>query len=216
MNRFTRIASAVAVSALAGACSQIDRSRTVDNPDVSAVTLAQQVCSTCHGVTGNSVSPAFPKLAGQQRDYLVAQLAEFKSHSRADPAGAKYMWGFTRLSPAQAQGLADYFSRQTPTAGPAGDPVLVAEGRRIFNEGLPERNVPMCSTCHGTRGEGNGQFPRLAGQHADYVAKQLLVFQRTDLRPLGAAMKQVTHELSERQIRALAAFLQSFSPPIGG
>ncbi len=173
--------------------------------------MAQQVCASCHGVTGDSVSPAFPKLAGQQRDYLVAQLAEFKSHNRSNPAGAQYMWGFSNLSPGQVQGLAEYFSSQTPTIGPAGNAALEAEGRRIFTGGIPDKGVTMCSVCHGTKGEGNAQFPRLAGQHADYVAKQLVIFQRTDQRPLGAAMKQVTHELSDHQIQALAVFLQSFS-----
>ena len=206
-----RFASVVGLVALVAACSQIDRSRAVGNTDVAAITLAQQVCSSCHGVTGNSVSPAFPKLAGQQREYLVAQLAEFKSHSRSNPAGTQYMWGFSNLSPGQVQGLADYFSSQAPTLGPAGNAALEAEGRRIFIDGIPDKGVAMCSACHGPKGEGNAAFPRLAGQHADYVAKQLVIFQRTDQRPLGAAMKQITHELSDHQIQALAVFLQSFS-----
>ncbi len=209
--RFAAMVRLVGLSALVAGCSQIDRSRAVGNPEVSAITMAQQVCSACHGVTGNSVSPAFPKLAGQQREYLVAQLVEFKSHNRSNPAGAQYMWGFTQLTPSQVQGLADYFSSQTPTIGSPGNASLVAEGRRIFSEGIPDKGVTMCSACHGSRGEGNAQFPRLAGQHADYVAKQLVIFQRTDQRPLGAAMKQVTHELSDHQIQALAVFLQSFS-----
>lgn len=213
MTSAARFIAMVALSALVTACSQIDRSRAVGNPDISATTLAQQVCSTCHGVTGNSVSPAFPKLAGQQREYLVAQLAEFRSHNRSGPAGAQYMWGFTNLTAGQVQGLADYFSGQTPTFGSAGDASLVAEGRRIFSEGIPGKGVTMCSACHGSEGEGSAQFPRLAGQHADYVAKQLVIFQRTDQRPLGAVMKQVTHQLSDHQIHALAVFLQSFSGP---
>lgn len=211
MKRAVRSVAMVALIALVAACSQIDRSRAVGNPDVSASTMAQQVCATCHGATGNSVSPAFPKLAGQQRDYLVGQLAEFKSHNRSNPVGAQYMWGFSNLSPGQVQGLADYFSAQTPTLGPAGNASLEAEGRRIFTEGIPGHGVTMCAACHGSKGEGNAQFPRLAGQHADYIAKQLVIFQRTDQRPLGAAMKQVTHELSDHQIHALAVFLQSFS-----
>jgi cytochrome c553 len=195
-----------------GACAQPERSRAVGNPDVSPVVMAQQVCSLCHGLTGNSVSPTFPKLAGQQRDYLVAQLAEFKGHSRTDPAGVQSMWGVAQLTPVQAQGLADYFSAQTATFGPAGDAALTVEGGRIFAQGIPEQNVPMCSACHGAQGLGNGEFPRLAGQHADYIAKQLRVFQRTDQRPRGAAMKAVTHDLTDRQIQALATFLQAFNP----
>ena len=212
MKRAVRSAAMIVLVALVAACSQIERSRAAGNPDVSAVTMAQQVCSSCHGVTGSSVSPAFPKLAGQQRPYLVAQLAEFKSHNRSTPTGAQYMWGFSRLSPDQVQGLADYFSGQTPTFGPAGNPSLEAEGRRIFTEGIPDNKATMCSACHGMRGEGSAEAPRLAGQHADYVTKQLVIFQRTDQRPLGVAMKQVTHELSDHQIQALAVFLQSFSP----
>lgn len=206
-----RIASIIGIFAVV-ACSDIERSRAVGNPNVSAVTMAQQVCATCHGATGNSVSPAFPKLAGQPREYLVAQLAEFKSHKRSNPAGTQYMWGFSHLSATQVQGLADYFSAQAPTFGPAGSAQKEAEGRRIFNEGIPASGVPMCSTCHGARGEGNGAFPRIAGQHADYIAKQLKIFQLTDQRPAGAAMKQVTHDLTDAQVQALAIFLQSFSP----
>jgi cytochrome c553 len=211
MNLLSRIAILAGAAALACACSPIDRSRAINDPGVPALTLAQQVCSSCHGLTGVSTSPEFPKLAGQQRDYLVAQLSEFKSHNRADPDGVKYMWGLGRLSPDQVQGLADYFSSQTPSIGPVIDAALIGEGRRIYNEGIPDHNVPMCSACHGAKGEGAGQFPRLAGQHADYVAKQLLIYQRTDQRPLGVAMKQVTHELTAQQIKALAAFLQSFA-----
>lgn len=210
MNLTIRLAMLAGTVALIAACAPIDRSRAINNEHVTAVTIAQQVCSSCHGVTGNSTSPEFPKLAGQQRDYLVAQLAEFKSHNRSDPNGVKYMWGLGRLSADQVQGLADYFSGQAPTFGPVTDAGLAAEGQRIYNEGIPDHNVTMCSACHGAKGEGAGQFPRLAGQHADYVAKQLLVYQRTDQRPLGVAMKQVTHELTERQIKALAAFLQAF------
>lgn len=212
MNRILQAAALASSLVIAGGCAPLDRSRTIGNDDVSALTLAQQVCSSCHGMTGNSISPEFPKLAGQQHDYLVAQLAEFKSHSRSDPNGARYMWGFARLSPAQAEGLADYFSSQSPPSGVAGAAEQVAEGKRLFFEGVPEHNVPMCSTCHGQNAQGNGTFPRLAGQHANYIAKQLKVFRETDQRPAGAAMKQVAHELTDVQIGALAEFLQSVRP----
>lgn len=212
MNKTVRLAALAASVVIANACTPLDRSRAIGDDKVSAVTLAQQVCSSCHGVTGNSTSPEFPKLAGQQHDYLVAQLAEFKSHNRSDPTGERYMWGFARLSPAQAEGLATYFSSQSPIAGPAGTDALVAQGKRLFFEGVPEHNVTMCSACHGQNAEGRGTFPRLAGQHADYIAKQLMVFRSTDQRPAGVAMKQVAHELTDPQIRALAAYLQSVKP----
>jgi cytochrome c553 len=212
MNKSSRLAVAIVLSAVVAACSQPDRSRAMDDPSVPATTLAQQVCSLCHGITGSSSSPAFPKLAGQSHDYLIAQLAEFKSHSRSTVAGEQSMWGVSRLSTAQVEGLANFFSSQPPTYQPVADAALAAQGRRIFTEGIPGKGVPACAVCHGAQGQGVGQFPRLAGQHADYLARQLVVFRETHQRPLGVAMQSVAHGLDDPQIRALAVFLESFAP----
>lgn len=82
----------------------------------------EHVCSSCHGIDGNSVSPTFPHLAGQQRDYLVAQLKAFRDHSRADAAARTYMWGMAAdLTDADIDTLADYYSRQGSSAGSPGD-----------------------------------------------------------------------------------------------
>lgn len=85
---------------------------------------------------------------------------------------------------------------------------MVEEGKQIFESGLPAQSVPPCSTCHGDHGQGNGQFPRVADQHADYAVKQLTVFQQTEQRPAGVAMKVVTHSLSRQNMEAVAAYLQ--------
>ena len=69
--------------------------------------------------------------------------------------------------------------------------------------------MPACSTCHGPKGEGKATFPRLAGQHADYLVKQLVVFQRTDERPEGSIMKTVAHELTGQNIHDVAGYLQA-------
>lgn len=200
---------------LVSGCAHPDRSRDLGNPNVTAVTLAQQVCSNCHGLTGISVSPNFPNLAAQTPTYFAAQLKEFKSHGRQDPAGFEYMWGLSRsLTDAQIDGLAAYYAGQTPTQlPPEGDANRRAAGKAIFHDGLPAQNVPACLACHGDAGQGNAAFPRLAGQHADYVVKQLIVFQRTDERPEGAVMKTVAHELSLEDIRNVAAYVQSLGRP---
>jgi cytochrome c553 len=201
---------------LAGtACHDLDRSRAVDNPAVPGKTIAEQVCSNCHGVTGVSVSPTFPKLAGQQREYLVLQLTDLKTHRRSDPHAKAFMWGFPHLTEAQIDGIATYFSSQQAVMGPPGNRALMDQGRAIFLSGLPDKGVPACSSCHGQHGEGMNQFPRLAGQHADYLVTQLLVFQRTDQRPRGAPMKAVTENMTERDMRAVAVFLEAFPPPAG-
>lgn len=196
---------------LIAGCANPTRSRDLANPNVSALTLAQQVCSNCHGITGVTVSPNFPNLAAQKPAYFVAQLKEFKSHARQDPAGFEYMWGLSRsLTDEQINGLAAYYAGQTPDHKPVqGDPGRRNAGQTLFHDGIPAKNAPACMTCHGDKGQGNEAFPRLAGQHADYVVKQLIVFQRTDERPEGAIMKTIAHELSAEDIKNVAAYVQS-------
>ncbi|AMP00097.1 cytochrome c family protein [Collimonas arenae] len=194
------------------ACNLPERSRSLGDPGVAAKTLALQVCSNCHGVQGVSVSPNFPNLAAQSQPYLVEQLKSFKSHGRSDPAGFEYMWGISaRLSDEQINGLAAYFSSQPPASGKPGEPALLNEGRKIFAQGIVASNTPACAGCHGAHGEGIQQFPRLAGQHADYIVKQLMVFQRTDERPEGAMMKGITHELTPQDMRNVAAYVESMA-----
>jgi cytochrome c553 len=205
----TSLTLALALAVIGAGCTSIERSRSLANPNTPAKTLAEQVCSNCHGVDGNSVSPNFPKLAAQQEEYIVAQLNEFRNHRREDPPGFEYMWGISRsLSDDQIKGLAAYFAAQKSVSPGPGNPKLVAEGKHIFEAGLPEQSVPPCSACHGDHGQGNGQFPRVAYQHSDYVIKQLTVYQRTNERPDGVAMKAVTHSLSDQNMKAVAAYLQ--------
>jgi cytochrome c553 len=201
-----------AVSLSAG-CANPTRSRDLANPSVTAVTLAQQVCSNCHGLTGNAISPVFPNLAGQVEAYFIAQLNGFKSHGRQDPAGFEYMWGLSRsLTDDQIKGLAAYFAAQKPVRQPIeGDASRMAAGKAIFENGVSAKNVPACSSCHGAEGQGIAAFPRIAGQHADYLVKQLIVFQRTDERPEGSIMKTVAHELTQQDIENVAAYVQSIA-----
>jgi len=205
----------MAVVLLAAGCADPNRSRDLANPGISAITLAQQVCSNCHGVTGNAVSPNFPNLAAQMPEYVVAQLKGFRNHRRRDPAGFEYMWGLSRsLTDEQIEGLARYYAGQHAVHQPLEAPLSRSTaGKTIFESGIAARGVPACSSCHGAQGGGNGAYPRIAGQHADYLVKQLLVFQRTDERPEGSVMKTVAHELSGDDIRNVAAYLQSAPPP---
>jgi cytochrome c553 len=205
-------ATLIALAVLIGGCSSIERSRSLSNPAVPALTSAQQVCSNCHGLDGNSVSPNFPRLAGQMPSYLIAQLKEFRNHDRNDPPGFEYMWGISRsLSDQKIDGLAKYFSSQKPVQNALGNPKLAAEGEQIFMNGIPASQVPPCASCHGESAQGNDQFPRLAGQHADYVMKQLEVFKRGNERP-SLIMEGVSHSLSSQDIAALANYVQGIPP----
>ena len=201
---------ACAIGAAYGGAN-VPRSRDLANPDVSGRTLAEQVCSNCHGVTGSAISPNFPNLAAQQKTYLLNQLHELRAHSRRDPAGFEDMWGISRrLTDQQIDQLADYFSEQTLRPQPVEESAeRIAAGKLIFSGGVPDKGIPPCGSCHGPAAAGQDKFPRLAGQHADYLVKQLTVFQRTNDRPEGSIMKTVAHELTRENIVDVAAYLQS-------
>ena len=168
-----------------------------------------ETCGTCHGVNGRSVSPTFPNLAAQSAPYIEAQLHAFKDQSRADPDAQAYMWGMAaQLSDAQISELAGYFSKQPPpAAGKSGGPAAIARGKQVFEEGVPARQIPPCASCHGAHGEGMATFPRLAGQHAPYLLKQLLVIQNA-LRN-APVMHGVVKELTNDQIQAVVLYLES-------
>jgi cytochrome c553 len=201
----------LAIAGLGAGCSNPTRSRDLGNPDVSSLTLAQQVCSACHGLTGNAMSPNFPNLAGQTPAYMVAQLKSYKAHGRREPADLEYMWGLSRsLTDAQIDGLAAYYKNQIPIRQPIeGNESRMAAGKIIFEGGLPAQNVAPCTACHGATGVGTETFPRISGQHIDYAIKQLKAFQLTDQRPAGAVMKTVAHELTHDDIANVAAYIQA-------
>lgn len=211
IRRTLSVALQLSAAVLLAGCANLDRSRDLANPQVSATTLAQQVCSNCHGHDGNAESPNFPNLAAQIEPYFVLQLQGFKSHGRHDPAGFEYMWGLSRsLSEDQIAGLAAYYAARTPARQPVeGERARLDAGKAIFEGGVPDKGVPACIGCHGAGGLGQAMFPRLAGQHADYLVKQLTVFQRTDDRPEGSIMKTVAHELTQRNIEDVAGYLQA-------
>ncbi len=202
-----------AISIMSAGCTSIENSRDLANPSVPARVLAQQVCSLCHGVNGQSISPNFPNLAAQQPAYFVAQMKEFRGHNRLDPAGFEYMWGLSRsLTDEQIKGLAEYFGSKPAAvaSGTSKNSSTLASGKAIYEGGVSAKNIPPCSTCHGAQAQGNEQFPRLAHQHQDYLVKQLIVFQRTDERPEGSIMKTIAHDLTRQNMEDVAAYLEEF------
>lgn len=165
-------------------------------------------CSACHGANGRSISPTFPNLAAQSEQYLELQLHAFKDQTRADPDAQAYMWGMaSQLNDTLITALAQYFAGQPKTPGDSGKVALVSDGKRIYEQGIPESQVPPCASCHGVRAEGNGPFPRLAGQHAPYLLRQLLVIQSV-LRT-APVMHGVIKDLSRAQMQAVVTYLQA-------
>lgn len=174
----------------------------------AALQKTVETCGTCHGVNGRSVSPTFPNLAAQTAPYIEAQLHAFKDQSRADPDAQAYMWGMaSQLSDATISALGSYFAAQPAAPGRPGNPALIAQGKRLFEEGVPSRQIPPCASCHGAHAQGMTVFPRLAGQHAPYLLKQLLVIQSV-LRT-APVMHGVVKDLTRDQMQAVVAYLES-------
>lgn len=206
---YVRLTLALAAVALGAGCAPQDAPHWGADPTTPGKTIAMNLCSDCHGLEGNPVSPQFPRLAGQQKAYLVKQLNEFEKGHRADPTGSAYMWGIARsLTPKQTEEIAAYFNEQTPVPGPAGAPALVDQGKKLFHEGKPGKGVPACATCHGQNALGSGETPRLADQWSHYVLAQLDVF-HTEERPAAVAMHAIVPSLTQEDMVALATYLQS-------
>ena len=182
------------------------------SPDLgrSAHQLAE-TCANCHGVSGRSISPTFPNLAAQTAPYLQAQLHAFRDQTRADPDALSYMWGMaSQLSDATIEAISAYYAAQAPSRAKTGDAKLIARGKQIFEEGVTSQGIPACATCHGPQARGNNIFPRLAGQHGDYLVRQALAIQ-SDLRA-APVMRDVIKDLSQDQMRAVATYLESLNP----
>jgi cytochrome c553 len=174
----------------------------------AAVTGEVHVCSSCHGPEGRSVSPTFPRLAGQRAGYIEAQLKAFRDHQDADPHAKTYMWGMAaHLSDAMIKGLATYYAAQTPVSGKPGNPADMAAGKKIYDDGIPAQQVPACQACHGAHGEGSGAMPRLAGQHPEYIEKQLQFF-ASDQRA-SPIMDPNAKNLTADEIREVATYIGS-------
>jgi cytochrome c553 len=178
---------------------------------IAAQRVAVGTCATCHGTQGHSFSPKFPVLAGQHAKYLVVQLQAFKAQTRGDPDALGYMWGMAApLGDELIIALADYYSRQTPIAGPTGAAALTARGKDIYQNGDSAAGIPPCAPCHGAAAAGTDDFPRLAGQHVQYLIKQLRSFQN-NMRNV-AVMHGVARGLQMGDMEAVATYLQSLGP----
>ncbi|WP_367848793.1 cytochrome c [Rhodoferax sp. WC2427] len=162
------------------------------------------VCAACHGADGNSGIAANPKLSQQHPQYLVKQLQEFKSGKRNNAI----MKGFaTALSDDDMRNIAYWVTSKPVKPGFAKDKELVALGERIYRGGIADRQIAACAGCHSPNGAGiPAQYPRLGGQHADYVATQLTTF-RDGGRKNSAQMTMVAAKLNDREIKAVADYV---------
>jgi len=163
------------------------------------------VCAACHAPDGNSVITLNPKLAGQHPEYLEKQLTEFKSGKRANAV----MSGMAAaLSEQDIKELAAYFAAKKLNLGQAAKNGAGSLGEKIYRAGVAANNVPACAACHGPTGAGlPKQFPRVAGQHADYTLAQLKTF-RTGERANAPMMMAITAKMTDAEMAAVADYIQ--------
>ncbi len=162
------------------------------------------VCVACHSNDGSRGSPANPILQGQHPEYLAKQLAEFKAGKRDNAI----MKGFaSTLSDDDMKNVAAYYASKHAKPGFAKNKELVALGEKIYRGGIAERSIPACSGCHAPSGAGMpSQYPRLAGQHADYTEAQLTAF-RGGVRKNNLQMTGVAAKLNDREIKAVSDYI---------
>jgi cytochrome c553 len=168
-------------------------------------------CKTCHGLSGQGFRGSFPmpRLAGQQPEYLENQLQAFIERRRTNPV----MFNVAHvLSPSMLTALGTHFKELNPKPLGGAPKELVAAGKKIYEDGVPSAEVPACTTCHGPEAKGADAFPRLAGQLHDYVFKKLVNWSKErgqdPAKPdTSAIMQPIAHNLTEAQVKAVAAYL---------
>ncbi|MFP5460300.1 MAG: c-type cytochrome [Gammaproteobacteria bacterium] len=202
-----RAAALALVLAASGAHAQSGPAK-VDLAKGEAV--ASQVCAACHGADGNSPTPANPNLAGQHADYLYKQLMDFRVKQGAKEAARAnaIMAGFAAgLSDEDMRNVSAYLSKKALKPAAASNKDVVELGQKIYRGGIPAKNVPACAGCHSPNGAGiPSQYPRLAGQYAEYTDSQLVAF-RQGLRKNSAQMTDISARLSDVEIKAVSEYI---------
>ena len=161
-------------------------------------------CSLCHGMQGESASPVFPRLAGQHAEYIAKQLTEFKSGKRKSETMKPQA---EDLTPAEMKALGAFFQAKSVGPRQGKDAELIAVGKYTFDRGNQFTGLPSCASCHGAKGLGTPQLPRLAGQHPRYIEDQLKQFNSRERNNDNAVMHTVASKLSELERHAVAEYI---------
>lgn len=209
--RPTRRTHAAVIAALLVLASQARGEPEAGAQDLSGARhVAEQVCAACHGVGGQSNQGAYPSLAGQNADYLLKQMRQFKGNAGEKPLRNNEVMRAVMepFNDNEMQNLARYFSQRAPARSQPVSADLVEPGRVIYWKGNPANGLPACVSCHRSGGEGIApDFPRIGGQQSEYVEKQLRAW-RTGLRGgPGKLMSLIVPLMSDGEIEAVAQYV---------
>ena len=166
--------------------------------------LATERCAVCHGEQGQSVAPDFPRLAGQNAAYVMKQLKDFATGARTSPTmGDKAK----QLSEEQMFAIGLFYQSMRPTVTLVADAKLAQVGEFVYERGNTHTALPACVTCHGSAARGTAELPRLAGQHPDYIVRQMQAFKDRSRSNDSAIMHLVAERITELELQAVAAYL---------
>ncbi|MCK9685408.1 c-type cytochrome [Scleromatobacter humisilvae] len=199
----------VALAALFATSVMADEAKEPAKPDLAkGGTISATVCAACHTADGSRGIPTNPILQGQHADYIVKQLAEFKSGKR-DNAIMKPM--ASTLSDDDMRNVAAFYASKTAKPGKSKTPATVALGEKIWRGGIAEKSVPACAGCHGPVGAGiPSQYARLGGQHAEYVSAELGLF-RAGKRSNSPQMTAIAARMSDAEIAAVSDYVEGLN-----
>jgi cytochrome c553 len=180
--------------------------------DAAAGESKVAVCLACHGPNGNSIVPTWPKLAGQHAEYIYKQLMDFKSGARVNEQMSPQV---LTLNEQDFADIAAYYASQQQTPGAGATDTEQAElGELVYRGGNPSTGLPACTGCHGPAGTGLGaaRFPRIAGQHAQYVESTLRHFRAGErANDPNGMMRDVAGRMSDAEIAAVSLYIQGLT-----
>jgi cytochrome c553 len=208
-----RLVSQVAILAIIFAATVCAEDTSVGTVPEKEVQSKLAYCEVCHGVSAQGFHGYYPipRLAGQPTEYLKNQLQAFVERRRT--SNIMFNVGHV-LSPAMITALTTDFSELNPKPLGGAPKENIDEGKKIFENGIADANVPPCASCHGPEAKGNGSFPRLAGQLYDYVVNKLTNWEKergqNPASPdTSAIMQPIAHSLTQPQIKAVAAYVST-------
>ncbi len=190
------LGAAVALSGWGAAAAADDAKR--------AEEIVQGKCFICHGADGESSSPVFPRLAGQNASYVARQLADYKNGKRRSTTMQPMV---EDLEPGDFAALGAWYASRPTHVHKVDDEDLAQVGRFVYLRGNPYSGVAACAGCHGPAGHGSDTLPRLAGQHAQYTENQLRQFNKRERTNDNAVMHTIASKLTELEMKAVASYL---------
>ncbi|MDK4697675.1 c-type cytochrome [Kingella negevensis] len=205
MKRLTILAGLIICTTVSAAPADLVRGKQV----------AETVCASCHAGDGNSSIPTYPKLSSQHASYIIKQTQDIKTSKRTSGSSAMMAPMVQNLSDEDIANAAAYFAKQAPKAGEADPKLTPAAGAKIYRGGIADKKVPACMSCHSPNGAGTpaggtavDAYPRIGGQHADYVVTQLKAYASGARKSPNNMMEDIAKRMNEEDMKSVANFIQ--------